>query len=71
MTNFGKRAQMTPAPTARPPAAPFRSHMVVETMARTNAQMPIQMSRPMTFMSVKVWMAASVPVCDAMVWAAA
>jgi len=49
----------------------IRSHIVTETMDSTNAQIPSQMSRPITFMRVKVWIGASVPAFDAIVWAAA
>src|SRR5208337_1666492 len=58
-TNFGNRRQISP------PLAPFLipvdSHRVVATIESTAAQMPIQMSRPTTFISVKaatVWSAA-------------
>ena len=50
-TNFGKRRQISPASMRR--SIPVFSQRVVATIARTTAQMPIQTSRPTTFMSVK------------------
>ncbi len=57
-TNFGKRSQMIPAPTAV--SAPSRfSQKTTETTARIRHQMPIQMSRPITFIRVKVLIGSS------------
>ncbi len=64
LTNLGKRAQISPIPTRRSPAARF-SQRVTEITARTKDQMPIQMSRPMTFIIVKERMAASWPMAAA------
>ena len=50
-TNLGKRHQIW-AMSGLPPDAVF-SQRVVATMARMKAQMPIQTSRPTTFIKVK------------------
>ena len=52
-TNLGKRSQITPALTAF--FCPDRSSQKrTEAMERRKAQMPIQISRPITFIKVKV-----------------
>ncbi len=50
MTNFGKRHQI--CPTCGLESTPARSHLVTAMTARTNAQMPIQTSRPITLIKV-------------------
>ena len=51
-TNLGKRSQITPALGFV--QSSLASHMVTETIAKINAQSPTKMSRPTTFIRVKV-----------------
>ena len=56
MTNFGKRRQICAAPAFW---ASCDCQRVAATIDSTKAHTPIQISRPMTFMSVKALTAAS------------
>ena len=56
MTNLGKRHQISMA-LGLTPHSSF-SHFEQATMAKKKAQMPIHISRPMTFMRVNPCMAA-------------
>ncbi len=58
-TNLGKRSQMIPAPTVAFFSPSLVSQYMTDTTDRMRAQIPIQMSRPMTFIRVNVWIGAS------------
>lgn len=60
-TNFGNRSQTTENPTRPWGPGPARrlSQNTTETTDSTRAQIPIQMSRPITFIRVKAWIGAS------------
>src|SRR6266542_2752805 len=65
MTNLGKRLQISPRRTRSDSPPLFRSQRVTDRNATRRAQTPTNMSRPTTFMSVKVLIARSSPSAEA------